>query len=352
MKIGPLTVLGSIKGDTWERIYDYTVVAGEGVVGSSYPLQNGTYVKATSTYAGDYPYVATDPTISLIGIQNNKGWLTGSPTNQRFHIDLGIAKIINKVYYENNHHSGTETSYGAKNFTLWGSNNAAAFAELTYGTDTNWTQLTCDVSQFAQHAAADAPDPKYVNVTNATAYRYYAFKIADNWAGSGYLGFRRVELQGPQVTSLTISGLNGDVDEEYILESKVVNGYNGIASAFFRPNNDVGTNYGYQYVDGNNTSAAAGRATNDQVCYIGYNTSLNNISQASCKLFSKSGFVRTVISDFCRDVVGTTVGYSRLWANVWNNTATNITSLVIAASQTGGIGVGSSFQLYRKTRRS
>ncbi len=159
-------------------------------------------------------------------------------------------------------------------------------------------------------------------------------------------------VAGSAVTSLTISGLNGDVDEEYILESKVVNGYNGIAYTFFRPNNDVGTNYGYQYVDGNNTSATAGRATNDQVCHIGYNTSLNNISQASCKLFSKSGFVRTVISDFCWDVVGTTVGYSRLWANVWNNTADNITSIVIAASQAGGIGVGSSFQLYRKSRRS
>jgi hypothetical protein len=102
------------------------------------------------------------------------------------------------VYYENYHTTGSSTSQGGKNFTLWGSNNAAAFADLTYGDDTNWTQLTCDISQLVQHVSSDQSDPHYINVTNTTAYRYYAFKFADNWGGANYMGLRRIELQsGP-----------------------------------------------------------------------------------------------------------------------------------------------------------
>ena len=167
---------------------------------SAYPFaQADAYVKATSTYGSTYyPYFATNPILSLTGNSNNNGWLSassGSNTNQRFHIDLGSAKIINKVYYENYHTSGSDTNQGPQHFTFWGSNNAAAFADLTYADDTNWTQLTCDISALVQHAAADASDPKYINVTNTTAYRYYAFKFADNWGGPNYMGFRRIELQ-------------------------------------------------------------------------------------------------------------------------------------------------------------
>ena len=163
------------------------------------PAQNGTYVKSTTYYGSTYyPYFATDHSLSLTGNPNSNGWLsaaTGSDTNQRFHIDLGSAIIINKVYYENYHASGGNTNQGVQHFTLWGSNNAAAFAELTYATDTNWTQLTCDISAFLQHSGADAADPRYIVVTNSTAYRYYAFKFADNYGGINYMGLRRIELQ-------------------------------------------------------------------------------------------------------------------------------------------------------------
>jgi len=115
-------------------------------------------------------------------------------TNQRFHIDLGSAKIIRRIYYENYHNSGVEYDRGAKNFTFWGSNNAAAFAELTYTVDTNWTQLTIASSIFALHVASDTIDPRYIAVNNIVAFRYYAIKIADNYLGS-FLGIRRIELQ-------------------------------------------------------------------------------------------------------------------------------------------------------------
>jgi hypothetical protein len=84
---------------------------------------------------------------------------------------------------------------GVKNFTLWGSNDPNAFADLVYSHDTNWTQLTCSQATFDQHIAADQADPKYIDVTNLVAYRYYAFKFVDNWGSVTTVGVRRIELQ-------------------------------------------------------------------------------------------------------------------------------------------------------------
>ncbi len=187
---------------------------GQGATGSvsTYPpAQNDTYVKATTKFSTDYwPYYATDPSKSLTGAHAGNSWIAenGVATNQRFHIDLGTATIVNKIYYENDHNSGTDTDRGAKNITFWGSNTGASFAERTYGTDTGWTQLTTSQSTFDEHSAADAADPKYITVTNTTAYRYYAFKFADNWGSATLMGVRRIELN-----PITNIAFNGWMDE-------------------------------------------------------------------------------------------------------------------------------------------
>ena len=174
------------------------------------PEQSDTYVKATSTYASNYcPYFATDPIKFVTDSYVNNGWMatTGSITNQRFHIDLGSAKIIEEVYYENNHYFGTVTDRGVKNFTLWGSNSATDFADLTYANDGTWVQLTTDILQFEQHVESNIPNPKYIVITNSTAYRYYAFKFINNWGNSYYMGIRRIELRKantPRTLELTL----------------------------------------------------------------------------------------------------------------------------------------------------
>lgn len=178
---------------------------------SEYPTaQNDTYVKATSKFSTDYwPYYATDPTKSLTGTWTGNQWVSanGSLTNQRFHIDLGSAKRIVRIYYENGHNSGTGTDRGVQNFTFWGSNDASAFAELTYGTDTGWTQLTCSQATLDEHTASDVADPKYIGVTNGTDYRYYALKCADNWGGTAIMMIRRVVLQS-NVPVLSVDAWN------------------------------------------------------------------------------------------------------------------------------------------------
>lgn len=172
------------------------------------PAQNETYVKATTIYSTFYfPYFATDPSKSLTGLWDSNSWLSQyEDTNQRFHIDLGSAKIIRRIYYENAHISGNRTDVGVKNFTFWGSNEATAFAQLTYATDTDWTQLTTSQSTLDQHVEADQTDPKYITVTNSTAYRYYAFKFANHYGDSSYMGVRRIELQTEDGTPTFIPG--------------------------------------------------------------------------------------------------------------------------------------------------
>ena len=178
---------------------------------SHYPVaQNNTYVKSTTRYNNSYyPHNATNPANSLIG-HNSNGWCAsnGTKTNQRFHIDLGEGHIINRIYYENYHSSGSfiGVDSGVQNFTLWGSNEASAFAELTYAIDTNWTQLTTSQSTFDKHVAANQADPKYIDVINTTSYRYYAFKFANTYGnGDGYMGLRRVELQIAEILTFSES---------------------------------------------------------------------------------------------------------------------------------------------------
>ncbi len=186
---------------------------------SQYPPEfSDTYVKATSTgWSGTYdldPWLATDPSRSLIGNGYGNSWESANPgiTNQRFHIDLGSAQVIDRVYYENGHDNGGQTDYGARHFTFWGSNDADAFNDLIWISDEEmvtegWTQLTTSVDEFDQHVAENRPDPKYFTVDNNNAYRYYAFKFADNWGSYYSMKVRRIELQTAGETAGSRKGI-------------------------------------------------------------------------------------------------------------------------------------------------
>lgn len=161
---------------------------------SLYPAgYSTTYVKATEVYPGQDAHNAYNPAKSLTGYSSGE-WQTNYATkNQRYHVDLGAMKVIGRIYYENSHAYGSVTDVGSKNFILQGSNSASSFGELTYATDTGWTQIT--TGQFAKHVADDSPDPKYILVPPHQAYRYFAVKIADNWGNTRCVGLRRIALQ-------------------------------------------------------------------------------------------------------------------------------------------------------------
>lgn len=192
------------------------------IIAEAWPFaQNTTYVKATSTHvSGDYsPWYATDYSKSVISWGTEGAWVSsfGSTTNQRFHIDLGSGRVINRINLQNYHHAGADQNIGVKNFTVWGSNNAAAFAELTYNIDTNWTQLTTDITQWQDHVIRDIEDVQYAVVDNDQSYRYYALKFADNWGDADYMGIRRVELQEVDPAAGNINRL--EIDNLFTMEA-------------------------------------------------------------------------------------------------------------------------------------
>ena len=192
------TEAGAIEFDTDDYYGTITSGAGTSFSTQNLPGHSDTYVKATSKLsASTWPYYATDPSLPLTGTYALNSWLSsvGVHTNQRFHIDMGSAKTITRVYYENAHSSGSYSTRGVKNFTVWGSNDSTAFSTLTYGTDTDWTEITPSQAYFDQHVSSNVADPKYITLTNSTAYRYYAFKFADNWGNGSYMGLRHIELQ-------------------------------------------------------------------------------------------------------------------------------------------------------------
>ena len=167
------------------------------------PAQSDTYVKSTTKCNTSFwAYYATDPTKSLTGTAPANAWLSASGTvaNQRFHIDLGSAKIVKRIYYENNHTEGSDTDVGIQNFTFWGSNTAGDFADLVYANDGTWVSITTVPTAFDEHTGSDVADPKHITVDNAVAYRYYALKFVDNHGDATYIGVRRIELQTSSVT--------------------------------------------------------------------------------------------------------------------------------------------------------
>jgi hypothetical protein len=153
-------------------------------------------------------------------------------------------------------------------------------------------------------------------------------------------------------TIINISGLNGNTDVEYRLICRIVNGYNGGANCLLRCNNDTGANYGRQEVNGNNATAGATRSTNHTGIYFANCDALGNVSQGEIKLYAKSGYIRTAILNRSCAIATTTVSIIQLAGYSWNNTADNITSLVVLADQTNGLGVGTSIELYARRGNS
>jgi hypothetical protein len=151
-------------------------------------------------------------------------------------------------------------------------------------------------------------------------------------------------------TSLTISSLDGNTHEEYLIRSTIKNGYNGAADYYIQFNTDSGANYTYQFVYGSDGTVGAARATTTGFT-IGTAAALADVNFSNVLILAKSGFVRTALVDLSQQVSGTTVSYMTVSGRSWTNTTDNITAIKILATQNGGLGIGSHIVLYKKARR-
>jgi len=154
-------------------------------------------VVTTTVYSTLYGYLALNPTQSALGVQNSTVsavWMSNSGAAHKFNIDYGTSIILKRIHLENFHYSGSTTIRGVKNFEVYGTNDNAAFLNITYATLTDLTLL--GTFQAAQHVATDTYDPQFFYLdSNTTPFRYYVLRFADTWGDPSYMGIRFIELQ-------------------------------------------------------------------------------------------------------------------------------------------------------------
>jgi len=146
-------------------------------------------------------------------------------------------------------------------------------------------------------------------------------------------------------TSVTISSLTGDTDVVYRLKIRVVA---DDQNTRIRPNNDTGENYGYQLLAGQDTASSASRATDEIGLVVNYaGGAAGSVYAGEMLIYAKSGYVRPVICESMDRVITTSVLRVNLWGQVWNNTADEITSLVVVAGGTNNLKVGTVIELWK-----
>lgn len=160
-------------------------------------------------------------------------------------------------------------------------------------------------------------------------------------------GFKKIydNTLSSAASSVTISGLDGDNDEVYLL--RVVGKGTASASIRLRFNNDSGANYGLQYLTASNTTLTAGRSTSSTAMAIASVDASSGVAYGEAFICAKSGKVRTLLISHTERVNGSTIDTLQNKAQSWNNMSSNITALVISASS-GNMDVGTRIELWRK----
>lgn len=149
------------------------------------------------------------------------------------------------------------------------------------------------------------------------------------------------------VTSVTFSGLDGDTDEIYILSGRIKNGTASSCRYEIRPNG-ITTNQNTAIAEFTGSAInhldigalVMARETFGSGTVLFFNTIHARKAEGGNAL---ERYVR-VRSSFRS---GAATVYGDIMAGIWDETATNITSLDIVATVASGIGAGSRIALFR-----
>jgi len=156
------------------------------------------------------------------------------------------------------------------------------------------------------------------------------------------LQFIEKKIVTVNVQSVTFSGLNGDVDEVYVLHATVKNNGSSIANYFLQPNG-ITSNQETEFL-----AVQAGTIISANTIQLRLNN--NNGVGDHCS-WDAVFFARKLINGIVapRDLLVRTYGNGRMEVGAarWTETTTNVTSLQIAATIANGIGNGSSLVLYK-----
>lgn len=172
---------------------------------------------------------------------------------------------------------------------------------------------------------------------------------AGGGGGNGLILVSSQVVTGSAVSSVTFSGLNGDVDKNYAIVSFVkITAASGQKFIVFKPNG-LTTNLSttrYQAIA--NSHAASLLSSTLAVLTEGYN---GTESSSRTDINARTGGLR----HFCTNsstyyITSASTAVNTLYRNlgIWLQSSTNITSLVIASSDgSSSIAVGSEFYLYK-----
>lgn len=153
------------------------------------------------------------------------------------------------------------------------------------------------------------------------------------------------QVDGAQ-TSYTFSNLDGNSDRRYQLRGRIINGYNGELGVNAWINADeTTTNYTSDRLSivGTTVGAVASQE-NSNVLYVSA-ISLFGIFKAEIE--AKTGTYRAVNADFYNYSSTASARYHFIRLTYWEDSSTNISSILVKGDQTGGFGVGSYVDLYK-----
>ena len=396
MKLGKANYQGTLSADSWVKAAEYNIATLTSATkllirGDSIGDATGKTVTAVGTAAvttaqkkfnevGSSIYV--DGNSDYLSLADSADWLFGT---DNFTIDMwvrwnSLPALYASQYFFATYQDAThrfDMRLDQQDANLWVFWLAVGATNLYWICDTlsiniwyhfalvrngnSWIFYKNGVGMTEQTFSGSVPD-------TTTPFEFGDFNSGQGYFFNGYMSMVRITKGTalwtttftPPVyndyygaaTSLSITGLDGNTDEEYKLICRFISGASS-DNFYLRFNNDTGTNYGYQDLFGANASVGAQRFA-DAALWLGYytqSTGLNYLLHSESLLYVKSGYVRTGITKATGTINGTTVYGVNISGQVWNNTADNITSLVIFADQTNGLGVGTVIELWKKIKK-
>lgn len=158
------------------------------------------------------------------------------------------------------------------------------------------------------------------------------------------------DITGSAVDSVTVSGLDGNSDIEYLIYARFVAAVSTEPSDFFvSPNGDEDTShYNFQSVWSVNGTAGGSEGVSFAGLWHGLTYVAGEITQGWSRMYAKTGFDRVLVGQFTSRYTSGDMERIYQVATAWENSADNITSLVFHSSVSTCIGIGSHIEVWSR----
>jgi hypothetical protein len=151
------------------------------------------------------------------------------------------------------------------------------------------------------------------------------------------------EVSGAAVTTVTFSSLSGDSDCWYYVACRIL--MNGAAGDMEIRPNSISANQDRVTMTFDGTAGSHGGGADLRIAQ----PTASSVTFAEMLLCAASGLERGGVVLSVRETASGAGGVedASVSAAIWNDLTTNVTTLVVNSQTASGIGIGSSFSLYR-----